>query len=195
MQTLLSYIIYSERDTKETVYKLPKSILTLVGMPSPVAATFTGVYGRRGHAKFIAHLYKVLDLEDDQEICPVDVTFDVSINATHYNGLSDADVIVTESKALNTLRLRADLGHEIRQIWSEVNETAGKAAEVESKFPTQGTARPDYIDALRAPRNFPHLDLIIYNALTPAGQLSIASSYIEPVSISPWLELPGKIEF
>ena len=193
MQTLLSYLVVSDGDSADTKYKLPRSVLSLIGMESPVNAVFTGVFGVRSNSTLMPYLSKQLKLKRGQTLCPVGVDIDVSINATHYNGLEGGDVLVRDSNTLNTLRLRADLNRYIQGVWKECG--AADRSKGDERFPSAPTSVPHYIDVLRSPQHFPQLDLIIYQIQSPAGKISVASAYIKPAQISPWMDLASQPEF
>lgn len=192
MQTLLSYVVVSSDDSNDTSYQLPRSVLSLIGMESPVNAVFTGVFGVRSNSTFMSYLSKELNLERNQTLCPVGVEIDVELNATKYNGLKDGGVLIRESNVLNTLRLRADLAKYIQAEWRKCGAAA--RSKVDERFPTTPTSVPHYIDILRSSDNFPHLDLIVYQVQTPAGKIAVASAYIQPFKLSPWMDLEAKIE-
>lgn len=192
MQTLLSYVVVSDEDSSDTSYQLPKSVLALIGMESPVNAVFTGLFGVRSNATLMPYLTKQLKLERGQTLCPVGVDIDVELNATQYNGLENGDVLVRESNVLNTLRLRADLAKYIQAAWRTCG--ASLRSKTDERFPTTPTTVPHYIDVLRSPEHFPHLDLIVYQVQTPAGKVAVASVYKKPSKLSPWMDLKGTVD-
>ncbi len=193
MQTLFSYVLISDKDDDETIYKVPRSVLSQLGMESPLTAVYTGIFGTRSNSTVLPYLNKHFAPERGQRFCPVVIKIPLELNAIHYFGVEEGDILINDSKILNMQRLRSDLIHRIQGIW--VDSGAAERSDNDARFPYKPTEVPQYIDTLRSVTNFPQLELILYQVATPAGNLVVGSAYVKPVSASPWTDLKGTIEF
>ena len=138
MQSLLFYTNFNESDTPDTKHELDTSVLTMLGLESPPGALYTGLYGASSSRKAFPFL-DALFREQGHRCCAVTVDFDFDVYPLRYTGIKERtnsdDILISESKVLNTLRLRPDLKTEIKAQWKTRMIDAGAPVKPELPQP------------------------------------------------------------
>jgi hypothetical protein len=194
MQSLLFYTNFNESDTPDTKHELDTSVLTMLGLESPPGALYTGLYGASSSRKAFPFL-DALFREQGHRCCAVTVDFDFDVYPLRYTGIKERtnsdDILISESKVLNTLRLRPDLKTEIKAQWKTRMIEAG--APVKPELP-QPITQIELVDSLLV--DYPNVELFIYQIMSPVGPLSVGSIYNkQPLSLNPWFDIEGSVAF
>jgi len=192
MQSLLFYTNFNESDTPDTKHELDTSVLTMLGLESPPGALYTGLYGASSSRKAFPFL-DALFREQGHRCCAVTVDFDFDVYPLRYTGIKERtnsdDILISESKVLNTLRLRPDLKTEIKAQWKTRMIEAG--APVKPELP-QPITQIELVDSLLV--DYPNVELFIYQIMSPVGPLSVGSIYNkQPLSLNPWFDIEGSV--
>lgn len=194
MQSLLFYTKFNNSDTSDTNHELDHSVLSMLGVETPPGALYTGLYGASSSRKAFSFLDTMFK-EEGQRCCAVTVDFDFDVYPLRYTGIKERtnsdDILISQSKVLNTLRLRPDLKSQIKAQWETRMIEAG--APIKPELP-QPITQIDLVDTFLI--DYPNVELFIYQVMSPVGPLSVGSVYSKhPIELSPWFDIEGTVAF
>jgi len=192
MQSLFFYTPFSDLDTADTEHIVRSCALSLLGLESPAGALYTGLYGVSSNRKAFSYMDAIYR-EQGQRCCAVSVDFDFDVYPLLYTSIEErgttVDILISQTNVLNTLRLRPDLKAQVKAQWNSLVATSVPTIK---PVPTHPFTETKLIDSLL--ENYPKVELIVYQVMSPVGLLSVASVYNKkPVALAALFDIEGTI--